>query len=260
MKKNIIIIGLIIIILVMLIFVIVNNSIKLKKEKNDITDNKTQDEYIEDLKNLKIDDNIQIDNNKEIEIEYIFNVNENVDENFGNVDEDIVVEYITKLTYNDKIIDSFVNNFLLKKDSIDEFIKNKNIPYIMNKENFYSIDNGFAYYYFINNYVGGSTNSYLKVFNSNGIELGNFINSSSTFEVVQIQNSDIINKFNYGNDDDLFNFTMIKNNSIMIYGIDEAIKENNFDFINEYELTIENNKLNYNFLNKYDNIEVSGGI
>ena len=148
----------------------------------------------------------------------------------------------------------------MKKDSIEEFIKNKNIPYMMNKEKFYSIDNGFAYYYFVNNYVGGSTNSYLKVFNSNGLELGNFINSSSTLEVVQIKNSNVTNKFNYGDDEDIFNFTIIKNNYIMIYGIDEAIKENNFDSINEYKIIIENNKLNYTFIKNYDNIQVSGGI
>ena len=263
--------------MIIIIFVVIKNNTEGKKEENNTIntntldnknpgyndseeENKTTEEYIEDLKKLKIDDTVQIDDNKKVSIQYIFDVNENVDENFGNVDEDIVVEYITKLTYNGKTIDSFSNNFLLKKDSIEEFIKNKNIPYMMNKEKFYSIDNGFPYYYFVNNYVGGSTNSYLKVFNSNGLELGNFINSSSTLEVVQIKNSNVTNKFNYGDDEDIFNFTIIKNNYIMIYGIDEAIKENNFDSINEYKIIIENNKLNYTFIKNYDNIQVSGGI
>ncbi len=234
-------------------------NINIRKNNNNL-ENKTIEQYIEDIKKLKVNDIIQIDDNKKISVEYIFNVNENVNENFGNADEDIVIEYITKLIYNDKIIDSFSNNFLLKKDSVADFVKNKNIPYKISKENIKSIDNGFAYYYFINNYIGGSTNSYLKVFSSNGVELGNFINSSNTLEVIQIDNSGIINKFNYNDDDDLFNFTMIKNNYIMIYGIDEAIKQNNFDSINEYKLVIENNKLNYIFIKKYDNIQVSGGI
>ena len=95
--------------MIIIIFVVIKNNTEGKKEENNTIntntldnknpgyndseeENKTTEEYIEDLKKLKIDDTVQIDDNKKVSIQYIFDVNENVDENFGNVDEDIVVE------------------------------------------------------------------------------------------------------------------------------------------------------------------------